>query len=81
MIRAQTVQSLAKNFYRGLLVGLFHLKTGQAESVNNMLSAYEAVTVADLVRVARRDLQADNRTVVTLQPVSAAESQELGILA
>jgi hypothetical protein len=31
--------------------------------------------------VARRYLQADNRTVVTLQPVSAAESQELGILA
>ncbi len=81
LLRSQTVQTLARNFYRGLLVGLFHLKTGQAEQVNQMLQRYEAVTPEDIVRVARQYLQEDNRTVVTLKPVSPEESQTLGPLA
>ncbi len=80
-MRSQTVQALSKNFYRGLLVGLFHLKAGDGDLANRMLAAYEAVTLEDLTRVARQYLREDNRTVVTLQPVSPAESQRLGPLA
>ncbi len=81
LMKSQAVQSLAKNFYRGLLVGLFHLKTGDAPKANLMLKNYEAVTLDDIMRVARTYLREDNRTVVTLKPVSSAESQTLGPLA
>jgi zinc protease len=81
ILKAQTIQGLAKNFFRGLLVGLFHMKTGDAQRVNHILDFYEAVTQDDLVRVARQYLREDNRTVVTLKPVSAIESEALGPLA
>lgn len=81
VLKAQTVQSLAKNFYRGLLVGLFHLKTGDAQRVNDILGYYDAVSRDDLTRVAREYLGEDNRTIVTLKPVSPQESESLGALA
>ncbi len=80
ILKAQTVQGLAKNFFRGLLVGLFHLKTGDTQRLNNMLDFYEAVTREDVTRVARDYLREDNRTVVILKPVSSEESQSLGAL-
>ena len=78
LLKAQIVQSLAKSFYRGLLVGLLHLKTGEAEKVNRLLELYEAVTPDDLARAARQYLSPDNRTVVIQQPVSQEESRKLG---
>jgi zinc protease len=81
ILKAQTVQGLAKNFFRGLLVGLFHMKTGDAQRVNDILDFYEAVSRDDLVRVAREYLREDNRTVVTLKPVSPEDSEALGALA
>lgn len=81
LVRAQTVKSLAHNFFRGLLAGLFHLKTGDASLANSILASFEAVTEADILRVAQTYLRADNRTVVTLKPVSAEESAALGPLA
>jgi zinc protease len=81
ILKAQTVQGLAKNFFRGLLVGLFHMKTGDGRRVNDILDFYEAVSQDDLVRVARQYLREDNRTVVTLKPVSPQESEALGALA
>jgi zinc protease len=80
LMKSQAVQALAKNFYRGLLVGLFHMKTGDAAKANLMLNNYEAVTMDDIVRVARTYLTEDNRTVVTLKPVTPGESQALGPL-
>lgn len=80
LLRAQAVKSLSHNFFRGLLAGLFHLKTGDAAKANQILSSYEAVTEADILRAARTYLTEDNRTVVTLQPVPPEESQALGIL-
>ncbi len=80
-LRAQTVQMLSKNFYRGLLVALFHLKAGDGGLANRLPSAYEAVTLDDVNRVARQYLREDNRTVVTLIPVSPAESESMGALA
>jgi predicted Zn-dependent peptidase len=80
LLRAQAARALARNFYRGLLVGLFDLKTGDAHRVNELLKLYEAVTLEDLERVAREYLREDNRTVVTLKPVSPGESEALGPL-
>lgn len=81
ILRAQVARSLAHNFFRGLLVGLFHLKTGAATQVNQLLTSFEQVTAEEIVRVANEYLREDNRTVVTLQPVSSEESQALGELA
>jgi predicted Zn-dependent peptidase len=71
---------LAKNFYRGLLVGLFHLKTGDAALVNQLLNFYDSVTLEDVTRVARQYFRLDNCTMVTLKPVSPEESEALGPL-
>ncbi|RJR37237.1 MAG: insulinase family protein [Deltaproteobacteria bacterium] len=78
LIRAQAARGLSQNFYRGLLVGLFDMKTGDAGKVNEMLKLYEAVTLEDLHRVAKEYLREDNRTVVALKPVSPEESRTLG---
>jgi zinc protease len=80
IFKAQTVQGLANNFFRGLLVGLYHLKTGDAQRINDMLGFYEQVSREDLARVAREYLREDNRTVVIVKPVSPEESQALGPL-
>jgi zinc protease len=81
LLRSQAVRSLAHNFFRGLLVGLFHLKTGDAHLANRILNSLEAVTEEDILRVARTYLREDNRTVVVLKPVTPEESQALGALA
>ncbi len=81
IFRAQAARSLAHNFFRGLLVGLFHLKTGAATQVNHLVASFEKVTAEEIVRVANQYLREDNRTVVTLQPVSPEESESLGELA
>ncbi len=80
LVRAQAVRSLSHNFFRGLLVGLFHLKTGDATLANRILSSVEAVTATDILRVARTYLKEDNRTVVVLKPVTSEESEALGPL-
>lgn len=79
--RSQVARNLMHNFYRGLLVGLFHLKTGDAARVNNLLTSFEEVTPEDLQRVAQTYLREDNRTAVILKPISPEESQALGELA
>jgi zinc protease len=80
LVRSQAVRSLSHNFFRGLLVGIFHLKTGDATLANRILSSIDAVTADDILRVARMYLKEDNRTVVVLQPVSPEESEALGPL-
>jgi len=74
------VRSLAHNFFRGLLVGLFHLKTGEAQLANRILASVDAVTADDILRVAQTYLKEDNRTVVVLKPVTSEESEALGPL-
>ncbi len=81
LVRSQAVRALANNFFRGLLAGLFHLKTGNAGRANQILSSFEAVTREDITRVANTYLTADKRTVVVLQPVTPEESAALGPLA
>ncbi len=79
--RAQMARNLMHNFFRGLLVGLFHLKTRDGSRVNKLLSSFEEVTLEDIQRVAQTYLREDNRTTVVLKPISPEESQALGELA
>ena len=79
--RSQLARNLMHNFFRGLLVGLFHLKTGDAARVNRLLTFFDQVSTDYLTRVAQKYLREDNRTTVTLKPVSPEESQALGELA
>lgn len=81
ILKAQLVQGLSQNFFRGLLVGLFALKTGEPERLNQLLHCYDQVSPADLTRVAQTYLREDNRNVVILRPVSPEESAALGELA
>ena len=48
LVRSQMVKSLSHNFFRGLLAGLFHLKTGDASRANRILASLEAVREADI---------------------------------
>jgi zinc protease len=78
LLRSQTVRVLANNFYRGLLAGMLYLKTGQADGINQMLTCYDQVTLAQIQAAARKFLTEDNRTVVVVKPVSPEESAALG---
>jgi predicted Zn-dependent peptidase len=78
LMRSQTVRVLANNFYRGLLAGLLFLKTGQADGINGLLTCYERVTLEQIQEAARKYLSEDNRTVVSVKPVSPEENSALG---
>jgi zinc protease len=77
-LRSAFLQSLQTNFFLGLLAGLTQVRAGDYRLLSSILPQTEAVTAEDVLRVARAYLRPDNRTVVTLQPVSQKEHEELG---
>jgi zinc protease len=80
-LRAALLRNMQTNFFKGLLAGLYQIKTGNFQQIYALLSAYAEITPADIQRVARKYLRAENRTVVTLVPVSQREHETLGELA
>ncbi|MGB9698462.1 MAG: M16 family metallopeptidase [Thermodesulfobacteriota bacterium] len=80
-LRAAFLRNMQTNFFKGLLAGLYQIKTGNFQQIYALLSAYEEITPADIQRVARKYLCAENRTVITLVPVSQREHETLGELA
>ncbi len=78
LLKSQFVRVMANNFYRGLLAGLFRVKTGETAAVNRILESYAAVTPEAVQQAARRYLSEDNRSVVIVQPVSQEENAALG---
>jgi len=64
-------------FFQGLAGGLYEVKGGDCRMVNTMLGNCEAITTDDVQRVAQRYLNVDNRTVVTLQPITPEENERL----
>jgi len=54
------------------------VRAGDFRLIYPLLDRYEAVTPDDVFRVARQYLRPENRTVVTLQPVSQKEHEDLG---
>ena len=76
--RSFFLQSLQTFFFQGLLAGLYQVRGGDFRLINTILPGYESVTAEDVLRVARKYLRPENRTVVLLQPVSQAEHEDLG---
>jgi predicted Zn-dependent peptidase len=77
-IRSYFLHGLETLFFKGLLAGLYQVRAGDFRLLYTLLSDYEAVKAEDLLRVARKYLRPENRTVITLQPVSQSEHEELG---
>lgn len=77
-LKASFIMGLQSSFFRGLAGGLYEIKAGGWEMVNNLLRRYEGVTMQDVQRVARQYLNEDNRTVVTLKPITPEENELLG---
>ena len=57
---------------RAMLLGSFTIKFKDPNLINTRMSKVEAVTAADVQRVARQYLQAKNRTVLITTPAAAA---------
>ncbi len=74
------VQSLQTLFSKGLLAGIYQVRAGDFRPIYSLLDRYESVTSDDVLRVARKYLRPENRTVVTLQPVTQKEHETLGEL-
>lgn len=79
-VRAAFLRNLQTIFFKGLLAGLYQIKTGNFQQIYGLISAYEEITPPDIQRVARKYLNPENRTVVTLVPVSQREHETLGEL-
>jgi zinc protease len=71
------IMGLQSVFFQGLAGGLYEVKTGDCAMVNTMLDRIEGITAGDVQRVAQRYLTSDNRTVVTLQPITPEEHERL----
>lgn len=79
-VRSAFLRNLQTIFFKGLLAGLYQIKTGNFQQIYGLLSAYEEINSADIQQVACKYLNAENRTVVTLVPVSQREHETLGEL-
>jgi predicted Zn-dependent peptidase len=77
-VRSAFLQSLQTHFFKGLLAGLYQVRAGDYRLFARLLTRYESVTAGDVLQAARKYLRPENRTVVSLEPVSQAEHDELG---
>jgi zinc protease len=71
------VMGLQSVFFKGLAGGLYEIKAGACGEVNTVLDRLEGLTVEDVKQVAQRYLIEDNRTVVTLKPITPEENERL----
>jgi predicted Zn-dependent peptidase len=62
------------------MAGLYQVRAGDFRPIYSVLADYDSVTSADILRVAQKYLRPENRTVVTLHPVSPKEHGDLGEL-
>jgi zinc protease len=76
--RSSFLQGLQTLFFKGLLAGLYQVRSGDFRLIYTLLDRYESVTAEGILRVARKYLGPENRTVITLQPVTQKEHEDLG---
>jgi zinc protease len=77
-LEASFTMGLQSIFFKGLAAGLYEIKAGHWGMVNSLLNGYKGVTKEDVKRVGQIYLREDNRTVVTLQPITPEENELLG---
>lgn len=77
-LRSSYLMSLQTHFYKGIVAGLYRIRAGDHRWINRIEPSYQAVTAEDVSAVADRYLNADNRTVVHLVPVSPGEGEKWG---
>lgn len=73
-------RSLEGLFYRGLMGGIYELKTGSFERAWGVADGYKSITPEAIRAVVRKYLHEDNRTCVVVKPVSMEEHEKLGLL-
>jgi zinc protease len=76
-LEASFIMGLQSMFFKGLAGGLYEIKAGDCEMVNTGLDRYAGISAQDIQRVGQRYLREDNRTVVTLQPITPEENELL----
>ncbi len=76
--RSYFLHGLQTLFFKGLLAGLYQIRAGDFRPIYSLLDRYESVTAEDVLRVAGKYLRPENRTVITLQPVTQKEHEALG---
>jgi zinc protease len=74
---ASFIMGLQSIFFKGLAGGLLEIKTGASGTINSVLDRLEGITAEDVTRVAKQYLMEDNRTVVTLKPITPEENEQL----
>jgi zinc protease len=74
---ASFIMGMQSNFFQGLAGGLYEIKAGDCGMVNTVLDRCEGITAQAVQHVAQKYLQEDNRTVVTLQPITPEENERL----
>jgi predicted Zn-dependent peptidase len=77
-LRSSFLMSLQTHFYKGIVAGVYRIRAGDHRWINRIESAYQAVKAEDVMEVARRYLNEDNRSVVHLVPVSSQEGDKWG---
>ncbi len=77
-VRAAFLQSLQTHFFKGLLAGIYQVRAGDYRHLYRVLDRYESVTVEEVLNAAQKYLRPENRTVVSLRPVSQTEHDDLG---
>jgi zinc protease len=74
-LEANFLMGLQSIFMKGLTLGIYEIKTGDASRVNDLLPGIRDISLEAVRRVARQYLTEDNRTVVTLRPISPEENE------
>jgi zinc protease len=76
-LTASFIMGIQSIFFQGLAGGLYAVKAGDCGMVNTVLDRYEGITTQAVQHVAQKYLNEDNRTVVTLQPITPEENERL----
>jgi zinc protease len=76
-LSASFIMGMQSIFFQGLAGGLYEIKAGNCGMVNTVLDRCEGITTQAVQQVAQKYLHEDNRTVVTLQPITPEENERL----
>ena len=76
-LTASFIMGIQSIFFQGLAGGLYEIKAGDCGMVNTVLDRCEGITAQAVQHVAQKYLREDNRTVVTLQPITPEENERL----